>query len=127
MLRAKVRGDAPPESFDVWWRADDKRYANYDPWAEFEQMSGSHLSIELTPYIVVKYTPKGVRLQDFMGGQYLVLGKSIRQQAVPTKELALRDLVFRKEKHVRMSELRAEEARQHLKAAERCLKTERAC
>ena len=72
---------------EVWWRAEDKRYANWDPWAEFEQPSGSHLKIDVIPYIVDRHTPKGVFLET---GDF-VLGKANKQFAVPTKELALLD------------------------------------
>lgn len=108
----------------MWWRADDKRYANYDPWAEFEQPSGSHLVIEFTPFQVVKYTPKGVRLRDWIGYEFFVLGDAIRQKAVPTKALALQDLVRRKEKHAEMAQRRADIAKQHLDAAIKALEAE---
>lgn len=117
-------GPNPPEGSDVWWRADDKRYANYDPWAEFEQPSGSHLVIEFTPFQVVKYTPKGVRLRDWIGYEFFVLGDAIRQKAVPTKALALQDLVRRKEKHAEMAQRRADIAKQHLDAAIKALEAE---
>lgn len=116
----KVVGPKPPEGYEVWWRADCKRYANFDPFAEFEQPSGSHLTIEVTPYIVIRTTPKGVWLQHWLGERFFVLGPAIRQRAVPTIQLALQDLVHRKKKHVIMAEQRAEVARQHLAAALRC-------
>ena len=124
-LNVKEVGPQPPDDVEVWWRADDRRYANYDPFAEFEQPSGSKLVIELTPFEVVKHTPKGARVRDFLGWSVQVLGNAIRQHAVPTKELALQDLVRRKEKHVKMAEMRAEEARSHLKAAQKALELER--
>lgn len=120
-LNFKEIGPTPPEGSDVWWFARDKRYANYDPFAEFEQPSGSHVVIELFPYIVVKYTPKGVRLQGWLGEEVFVLGNAIRQRAAPTKELALRDLIKRKEKHVRMAEMRLNDAKCCLEMASRAL------
>ena len=106
---------------EVWWRAEDKRYANWDPWAEFEQPSGSHLKIELTPVNVLRHTPKGVILEDH-GFQR---GNAIRQHAVPTKELALMDLVARKKRHVQGAAYRLTEAKEHLEGAERALSHER--
>ena len=123
-LNVKEIGPKPPEGSDVWWFARDKRYANYDPWAEFEQPSGSHVVIELFPYIVVKYTPRGVRLRGWLGEEFFVLGDAIRQKAVPTKELALQDLVKRKEKHVRMSEIRLNDAKACLEMAKSALSYE---
>lgn len=110
-----------PADGDLWWRAEDRRYANYDPWAEYEQPSGSHLAIEMRPYRFVRATPKGVWLADFFGGEHFVLGTATRQLAVPTKALALQDLVARKKRHVWGAEARAARARQHLAAAEHML------
>jgi hypothetical protein len=120
-VSVKEVGPKPPEGADVWWRADDKRYANYDPWAEFEQPSGSHLVIELTPFEVVKYTPKGVRLRNWIGYEFFVLGTATSQKAVPTQELALRDLVKRKEIHAEMAQKRADRAKEHLDVAKKAL------
>lgn len=120
-MRARIVGSLPPEGSEVWWRADDKRYANYDPWAEYEQPSGSHLMIELTPYIVTRHTPKGVFVRPFFGGEQFVRGPAKKQLAVPTKALALQDLVRRKERHVAGAEARAAQAREHLEAAKKAL------
>lgn len=120
-IKEVIVGPTPPEGTDTWWRADDKRYANYDPFAEFEQPSGSSLKIELTPFEMVKETPRGVWVRNWLGSKFFVLGEAARQIAVPTKQLAIQDLVRRKEKHVRMSEMRAKMAREHLAAAVKCL------
>lgn len=53
-----------------------------------------------------------------MGDQQFVLGTAIRQVCVPTKEIALQDLVCRKEKHHRMTLMRADEARNCLLLAQ---------
>ena len=113
-----------PEGADVWWRAEDTRYANYDPWAEFEQPSGSHLQLNLTPYVVDRYTPKGVWLRGSLGNRFFVLGTAIRQHAVPTKALAIRDLVARKKRHVEGAAARLRQAEAHLDAAEQWLRLE---
>lgn len=127
MQRFSFIGPKPPENSDVWYRADDKRYANYDPWAEFEQPSGSHCKIEITRYIVIRTTPKCVFIQDWLGHEYKVLGKAIRQHAVPTIELAIKDLIERKKKHVKMSEYRLKEAKEHLNLSEICLEQYNKC
>lgn len=124
-MRPRVTGPKVPDGYEVWWRADDRRYANYDPFAEFEQDSGSHVVIELTPFIVHKHTPKGVWVSQFMGDKQFVLGNAIRQICVPTKELALHDLVCRKEKHLRMAKMRAREAAKTLLLAQQSLTLER--
>lgn len=110
-----TRGPKTPDDADVWWRAEDRRYANYDPWDDYT--SGSYLAIELTPFIVDRYTPKGVWLRCSLGSTRFVLGKAVRQFAVPTKNLALADLVKRKERHVLCAKARWQEAEAHLAAA----------
>jgi hypothetical protein len=113
-----VPGDVSAE--DIWWRADDKRYAYYDPFDEF-CAGWLHLAIELTPYVVTKVTPKGVKLRAGFGREFFVLGSAVRQQAVPTKELALADLAARKRRHVGFAELRLKHAKQCLAATEHAL------
>lgn len=120
-LNVKQVGPNPPEGSDVWWFARDRRYADYDPFAEYEQPSGSHVVIELIPYIVDKATPKGVWLKGWLGDRFFVLGNATRQRAVPTKELALLDLIKRKEKHVRMAQGRLNDAKQSLEMAKSAL------
>ena len=48
---------------DVWYRIENKQYANYDPFEEYEQ-TGSHTVIELYKFRVEKVTPHGVRLNN---------------------------------------------------------------
>ena len=117
-------GKRPPEGADVWWRAEDRRYANYDPWAEFEQPSGSHLQLTMIAYVVDSYTPKGVWLRDILGGRTFVLGTALKQFAVPTRELAIRDLIARKKVHVACCRARLAGAEEHLEAAEKWLAQE---
>lgn len=123
-IQTRQVGPNPPEGADVWWRADDKRYANYDPFAEFEQPSGSHVVIEFTPFELVRSTPKGVWLRGWLGNRFFVLGTATRQQAVPTKELALRDLVERKKIHAKMAQKRADAAKSALALASAALDME---
>jgi hypothetical protein len=117
-------GKPPPEGSDVWWRAEDLRYANYDPWAEFEQPSGSHLQLTMTPYIVDSYTPRGVWLRGILGDRTFVLGTATKQHAVPTRELAIRDLIARKKRHVDGCKARLARAEEHLDAAQKWLELE---
>lgn len=123
-VTVRVTGPKLPEGAEVWWRADDKRYANYDPFEEYEQPSGSHLVLELTPYVVVRHTPKGVWLRSYFGGETFVIGTAIRQQAVPTVELAIKDLIARKKCHVEGCQARLNRAEAHLEAAEKWLEKE---
>jgi hypothetical protein len=102
------------DDVELWWRAEDKRYANYDPWAEFDQPSGSHLVIELHRYEVERHTPKGV----IIAHHGFVRGKARKQFAVPTQELALQDLIIRKKYHVDGCKARLARAEEHLRAAE---------
>lgn len=124
MMEPRILGSMPPEGSDIWWHAREKTYANFDPWSD-DDYTGSHMVIELIPYIVVKYTPKGVRLQDFMGYSFFVLGSAIRQHAVPTRELALLDLVKRKEKHIQICEYRLRDAKKALDKTHYALNSER--
>ena len=107
-----------------WWRAQDRRYANFDPFEEFEQ-TGSHIKIEYREYTVLKETPKGVWLKDkyefYDDKKFFVLGTARRQTAVPTKELALNDLLARKKKHVYYCELRTKSAEENLAHVERTI------
>lgn len=110
--RYQIRGLTRLPDREYWFRADDKRYANYDPWAEFEQPSGSHVVIEIFPFIVERHTPKGVFVRSWKGDEVFVLGNSIRQLCVPTIKLALYDLMKRKEKHFVMCRYRMDKAEQ---------------
>lgn len=104
---------------ELWWRAEDKRYADYDPWAEWEQPSSSHLKIIFRSFTVIKHTPQGVWLREFWEPPRFVLGTSIKQFAVPTKELALQDLIQRKLCHVAGARARLAHAEEHLEGARR--------
>ena len=115
----ELRIHNPPWEGETWWSAEDKRYANYDPWAEFEQPPGSHLVIHLWPHRVIKHTPKGVWLTDEpFGLQRFLCHNWYKQWASPTQKEALQHLIARKQKHVRMSEARLARAQEHLRATE---------
>ena len=106
---------------ELWWRAEDKRYADYDEWAEFEQPNSSHLRIIFRSFAVIKHTPQGVWIREFWERPRFVLGTSIKQFAVPTKELAMQDLIQRKLCHVAGCEARLSRAKEHLEGARRAL------
>lgn len=105
-----------------WWRAEDKRYAVWDEWDD--GLFGSTLKIELRSFLITRYTPKGVFLINFLGDEVFVRGKAGKQYAVPTKTLAVKDLIARKKLQVHFSKLRLNRAQEHLEAAERYLKYE---
>lgn len=111
----------PRSDVEHWWRAEDRRYADYDPWAEFEQPTSSHLAVEIRCYPVVRHTPRGVWLDCGFGGKRFVRGDAVKQFAVPTRELALADLIARKKRHVAGAQARLRRAEEHLAAAERML------
>lgn len=111
--RYQIRGPKLLPDHEYWFRADDKRYANYDPWAEYEQPEGSHVQIVISPFLVTRHTPKGVFVRGWLDMQETyVLGNSIKQLCVPTIQFALYDLMKRKEKHFVMSRYRMDTAHQ---------------
>jgi len=87
---------------EVWWRAEAREYAAYDPRAEWGQPAGSVTRIEMTSYPVIHHTPKGVLIKYWDGSKdtKFILGNAARQWAVPTQELALKDLKCRIEGHI---------------------------
>ena len=116
----RVNEPMPPEGSEVWWRAEDRVYANFDPWNDGDYC-GSYSVVELTPYKVTKATPKGVWVRAWLGHEQFVLGTAGKQLAVPTQELALADLVRRKEVHASFARARADRAQKHLEMAQKCL------
>ena len=104
---------------EVWWRAEDKRCAIFDEWDE--GLTGSTLHIQLRPHNVTRHTPKGV----FLDTGDFVRGKANKQFAVPTRELALLDLMARKRVQISFCQHRLNRAKEHLEGAERALKNER--
>jgi hypothetical protein len=73
---------AHPE--DLWWRAE------LDIWGRDFELD-RHGTVELIPVEVVGVTKRGVWLKDDRGKRF-VRGDAVRQYAVPTIELAVRDL-----------------------------------
>lgn len=122
--RPRVIGPLPegvaPE--DIWWRAEDRTYGPFDEWGD---CVGSYDEIHLIPHLVERRTPKGVWVRRHFGGPVFVLGTAAKQEAVPTKELALADLVARKKRHADFAEARAANVRRLLAIAERALEEEK--
>ena len=123
-VNVRIVGKVPPEGSDVWWAAEAKQYANYNEFAEFEQPSGHQTHILLTPYILIRHTPKGAYIQGMFGEEHFILGKAVRQFAVPTKELALRDLIARKRRYISILESRIREAEECRDMAEKAIISE---
>ena len=103
-----------PDKPDIWYSAKVVQYANYDPWAEWEQPSGSHPGIVYDMWEVTQYTPKGVRLRHVGDGVNvkgdLLLGLTMNAFAAPTKCLALQDALARSRKNEKMLALRQADA-----------------
>jgi 2-succinyl-5-enolpyruvyl-6-hydroxy-3-cyclohexene-1-carboxylate synthase len=104
---------------EVWYRAEDKRYADYDPWAEYEQPTSSHAAIVMHEYDVLSVTPRGVVVRGDTGERRFIHGCSIKQLAVPTKELALADLIARKRRQIFIYEARIRNAKQAIALAQK--------
>lgn len=100
-------------AFDgFWYRAEVRHYSVGDEYGEHAYTASR---IEWTKLAVVKHTPKGVKLRWVHMSASLpevyqhtdpgiwdvqVLGTAIRQHAVPTRELALRDALIRADRKV---------------------------
>lgn len=100
-----------PDPNDVWYSAEIGWYSVADEWGD-HAYSVCHMV--MSEYVVVRTTPKGVWLRGFLTGEFFVKGTALRQRAVPTKELALQDLVARQERHVLGCEARLRRANESL-------------
>ena len=99
-----------------WYRCEVRHYSVADEWGDH---SYSTSEVVWTKYAVLRETPKGVWLTPAPWGatnpdyarfsgpkgisrreDVFVLGSALRQQACPTKELALADAIARKERHI---------------------------
>lgn len=120
----------PPQMFDgFWYRCEVKHYSVADEWGDHSYTS---TEVQWTKFAVLRETPKGVWLTwcplfcqdpDTYRGQprdaQLVLGKSRKQQACPTKEAALADAIARKKRHIAGCEARLAGAVNDLRCLER--------
>jgi hypothetical protein len=108
--------DTPPTS-EVYYRFEDRREADWDPWAEFEQPNTSHCVVRICELPVLKHTPKGVWVKTNYGwrrGRF-ILHTSTKRYACATLEEAYQSFLARKERQAsihRTRMLHAEEAAQ---------------
>lgn len=110
---AQQREDAKQAKVgDVWYRFDDKTYASSDPWEEDRWYFNTY--IEVTRFVVVRVTPKGVQLA---GGRFswrhprLQLHDAYKRFACATEELALDSYLRRKEVQRSVYQARADKAK----------------
>jgi hypothetical protein len=82
-----------PKDIEVWYRVEVQGYNDH----EFD--------IHYVEYRVINHTPKGVWLKAYDGKRF-VTGNCRKQLALPTKQLALRDFIFRKKAHIRHLEIK---------------------
>ncbi len=104
-------------SDDVWFRAELRVKA-------FSLSLSKETSIEFKCFAVARPTPKGVWLNDGMGGEFFVLGKARKQYALPTTKLAIIDLVHRKRRHVAYRQVHLRAAQEELLMAENAMREE---
>jgi membrane-bound lytic murein transglycosylase len=105
-----------------WYRAVDRQYANYDPFAEFEQPSGSHTKIEVWEIEVLHLTPKGAKVRDPLTGEPRQVMRGARKAfARPTEKEALHDLFYRKRRQMEIYTARAASARKAMLKVEKML------
>lgn len=82
---------------DWWWRCEVRHWAAHDEDGDYKY-GGS--SVELIPCYVLKHTPRGVWVRPWgkhsVCGKEFVRGTAGKQFAVPTPELAWRDMIIRK-------------------------------
>lgn len=104
-------------STDSWWSCSTDFRAASDEWDE-TYIVGPFLYWHR--YEVVRTTPKGVWLKG-MFETFFVLGTALRQRAVPTKELALRDEIARRQREIQGHAARMRRAEQRLELAMKTL------
>lgn len=89
------------------YRFQDKRYADYDRWAEYDQPSTSTLVVEVVKFEVVKHTPKGVWLDN---GRW-VSNHTKKQFACPDIHKAYTSFIARKDRQVLIHSARLKDAK----------------
>lgn len=113
-----------------WYRCEVGHYSVADEWGDHAYTTSQ---VAWTKYAVIAETPKGAWLTDVPLGfkdpdalrgqksrmfKFLVLGTAKRQEACPTKELALADAIARKKRHVAGCEARLQLAMEDLRLLE---------
>lgn len=108
-IRAAMAEYKPPEPKPepiYWYRYEDRRTANYDPWAEYDQPEGYHITLHERKYKFIRSTPKGAWISmDFFhyrdgDPKKFILASATKQFACPTRELALLSYIARKNRQV---------------------------
>lgn len=102
---------------DIWWRCEAYAQAHWDDWAETVTHYTYH--VRWRRFVVTKTTPKGVWVREVPGFQpTFVLGTAKRQLCVPTRELAQKDEIARRKRHVSGAKARLHIAARLLRQAE---------
>jgi len=83
---------------EYWYRYEVKRVGHWDD--DYEVITSWSYTGGFIPFRVPRHTPKGVWVKDGFRGEAFVRGASIRQLCVPTKELAVKDEIARRKRHV---------------------------
>lgn len=108
---------------ETWYRFEDRRVANYDPWAGDDQPHGSHVVVNVLEFALVKRTPKGVWLKHGgMGRPRFVLDAAHKRFACPTLEAAYASFRARKAKQISIYQAREAGARDAVAAGVRELR-----
>jgi hypothetical protein len=110
---------------EYYYRYSEIRYvAGYDQWGD--PVPGYNLAITLTEYEVARHTPKGVRIylvpsmfsiDEHERPTRLILDKSHKKFACPTKEEALESFIARKKAQIRILRGKLEQAETALNMA----------
>lgn len=115
-----------------WYRCEVKHYSVADErgdhsytstqvkWSKFAVIAETPKGVWLTPCYMSKTDPDSYRGRkgQRVSADILVLGKTIRQYACPTKEAALADAIARKKRHIAGCEARLQAATKDLQALE---------
>lgn len=100
---------------DVAYRFEDVHYSlGVDEWGD--PLPGYTLRVVLRTYKIVKYTPKGFRI-DIYGQTKFINLDARKQWACPTKEGALESYIFRKKRQARILSAELESAQHALDIA----------
>lgn len=107
------------EEKEVWYRFEDRREADYDPWAEYDQPHTSHIVVNIVEYLVLKHTPKGVWISSNNGfsSKRFVLNRSNKRFACPTKKEAYESFLARKKRQRDINLVRAKSAERAMEIA----------
>jgi hypothetical protein len=119
-----ISGSTETSEPNYWYRYEDFREADYDPWAEYEQPSSNHAALRLRKFLVLKETPKGVWLDGDRGygnytGKTFVLKEANKRWACPTIEEAEESWRARKAKQAKIYTARLRSIEEAIKLMDR--------